>query len=86
MADYTKRVLFPRFFSVKELDFLFELSEKNPIVVDEAEATPYDFTKVVMEQFIAMPEVPDALKQRMQQIIDGDMGMIATVIGQSQKA
>jgi hypothetical protein len=39
-----------------------------------------------MEQFIAMPEVPDALKQRMQQIIDGDMGMIATVIGQSQKA
>jgi len=86
MADYTKRVLFPRFFSVKELDFLFELSEKNPIVVDEAEATPYDFTKVVMEQFIAMPEVSDDLKKRMQQIIDGDMGMIATVIGQAQKA
>ena len=86
MADYTKRVLFPRFFSVKELDFLFDLSEKNPIVVDEAEATPYDFTKVVMEQFIAMPEVPDELKKRMQTIIDGDMGLISTVIGQSQKA
>lgn len=86
MADYTKRVLFPRFFSVKELDFLFELSEKNPIVVDEAEATPYDFTKMVMEQFIAMPEVPDDLKKRMQGIIDADMATVATVIGKGQRA
>jgi hypothetical protein len=30
--------------------------------------------------------VPDDLKKRMQNIIDGDMGMISTVIGQSQKA
>jgi flavin-dependent dehydrogenase len=48
MADYTKRVLFPRFFTVKELDFLFDLSEKNRIVVEEADASPYDFTKMVM--------------------------------------
>jgi flavin-dependent dehydrogenase len=86
MADYTKRVLFPRFFSVKELDFLFELSEKNPIVVDEAEASPYDFTKMVLEQFIAMPEVPEDLKTRMQEIIDADMSKVATVIGKTQKA
>jgi hypothetical protein len=33
-----------------------------------------------------MPEVPEDLKKRMQTIIDGDMGMISTVIGQSQKA
>ena len=86
MADYTKRVLFPRFFSVKELDFLFELSEKNPIVVDEADASPYDFTKMVLEQFIAMPEVPEDLKVRMQEIIDADMSKIVTVIGKTQKA
>ncbi len=86
MADYTKRVLFPRFFTVKELDFLFELSEKNPIVVDEPAATPYDFTTMVMQQFMAMPEVPDDLKKRMQDIIDADMAKVATVIGKGQRA
>ncbi len=85
MADYGKRVFFPRFFTVKELDFLFELSQKNPIVVDEAEATPYDFTAVVFRQFMDMPEVPDYLKVRMQEIIDADQEKIATVIGKIQK-
>lgn len=86
MADYTKRVLFPRFFTVKELDFLFDLSQKNPIVVDEADASPYDFTKMVMEQFMAMPEVPEELKKRMQFIIDADMAQVAQVVGQVQKS
>jgi len=85
MADYGKRVFFPRFFTVKELDFLFDLSMKNPIVVDEAEATPYDFTAVVFEQFMAMPEVPDYLKTRMREIIAADQEKIATVIGKVQK-
>ena len=85
MADYGKRVFFPRFFTVKELDFLFELSQKSPIVVDEAEATPYDFTAVVFRQFMDMPEVPDYLKVRMQEIIDADQEKIATVIGKIQK-
>ena len=86
MADYTKRVLFPRFFTVKELDFLFDLSNKYPIVLEEAEATPYDFTAMVMQSFMAMPEVSDDLKQRMQQIIDADMGQVAQVVGKVQKA
>ncbi len=86
MADYTKRVLFPRFFSVQELDFLFDLSKKHPIVLEEAEATPYDFTTMVMQSFMAMPEVSDELKQRMQTIIDADMAQVAQVVGQVQKA
>jgi flavin-dependent dehydrogenase len=86
MADYTKRVLFPRFFTVKELDFLFELSEKNPIVLEEAKATPYDFTTMVMQSFMAMPEVSDDLKKRMQAIIDADMAQVAQVVGKVQKA
>jgi flavin-dependent dehydrogenase len=86
MADYGKRVFFPRFFTVKELDFLFDLSEKNPIVVDEAEATPYDFAAMVFQQFIAMPEVPENLKKRMREIIDADQSTIAEVIGKVQKA
>jgi hypothetical protein len=86
MADYSKRLAFPKFFTVKELDFLFDLSEKNRIVVDQAEATPYDFTAMVMQQFMAMSEVPDDLKKRMQEIIDADMAQIAQVVGKVQKA
>ncbi|MCP4713981.1 MAG: NAD(P)/FAD-dependent oxidoreductase [Deltaproteobacteria bacterium] len=86
MADYTKGVLFPRFFTVRELDFLFELSEKYPIVVDEPNATPYDFTLMVMQGFMAMPEVPDTLKQRMQMVIDADMTDVVALIGKVQEA
>lgn len=86
MADYLKRTLFQRFFTVKELDFLFDLSEKNRIVVEEAAASPYDFTAMIMQQFMAMPEVSADLKKRMQEIIDGDMAMISQVIGKMQQA
>lgn len=86
MADYTKRVLFPRFFTVKELDFLFDLSKKYPIILEEAEATPYDFTAMIMQSFMAMPEVPENLKKRMQTIIDADMAQVAQVAGQVQKS
>jgi hypothetical protein len=86
MADYTKRVLFPRFFTVKELDFLFDLSKKYPIVLEEAEATPYDYTTMIMQSFMAMPEVSEDLKKRMQDIIDADMAQVAQVVGKVQKA
>lgn len=86
MADYGKRIFFPRFFTVRELDFLFELNEKNPVVVDEADATPYDFAAMVFQQYIAMPEVPEYLKDRMREIIEADQAKIATVIGKVQEA
>jgi hypothetical protein len=86
MADYVKRVLFPRFFSVSELDYLFDLSNKYPIVLEEAEATPYDFTTMVMQNFMSMPGVSDELKERMQLIIDADMTQVAQVVGKVQKA
>ena len=86
MADYMKRVMFPRFFTVKELDFLFDLSQKYPIVMEEAEATPYDFTTMVMQQFIAMDEVPEEMKERMRMVIKADMGVLSQLIGQVQKS
>ncbi len=86
MADYGKRIFLPRFFTVEELDFLFDLAEKNPIVVDEAEASPFDFAAMVFHHFMAMPEVPEYLKQRMQEVIDADQAKVATVIGKVQKA
>ena len=86
MADYTKRVLFPRFFTVEELDYLFDLSEKYPIVMEEAEASPYTFSTMMMRSFMQLPGVSNELKERMQFIIDADMGLVAQVVGQVQRA
>ncbi len=85
MADYGKRIFMPRFFTVEELDFLFDLAEKNPLVMEEAVASPFDFTEMAFKYFMAMPEVPDYLKTRMQEVIDADQSQVAKVIGQVQK-
>ncbi|MBT7087155.1 MAG: hypothetical protein HN737_02265 [Desulfobacterales bacterium] len=86
MAYYVKRVLFPRFFYVSEFDNLFDLSEKYPIVLEEAATTPYDFTTMVMLSFMAMSWVSDDLKERIQFIINADMTQVAQVVGKVQKA
>ena len=86
MADYTKRVLFSRFFTVKELDFLFDKAMENPIILKEAEASPYTFSTMMLESFMALPGVPKELVDRMQVIIDADMAQVAQVVGQVQKA
>jgi len=41
---------------------------------------------MIMEQFMAMPEVPQKLKERMQFIIDADMSKVMQVVGQVQKS
>ncbi len=55
-------------------------------MLEEAEATPYDFTTMVMQNFMSMPGVSDELKERMQLIIDADMTQVAQVVGKVQKA
>ncbi len=86
MADYLKRTMFTRFFSIREIDFLFDLSRKYPIVMEEAEATPYDYATMLLQSFQAMDEVPQEMKDRMQEIIEADMSSIAMVIGKNQEA
>jgi flavin-dependent dehydrogenase len=86
MANYTKRVMFPRFFTVKELDFLFDKAMENPIIVKEVEASPYTFSTMMLESFIALPGVPEDLKERMRQLIHADMGAVAAMAGKVQKA
>jgi flavin-dependent dehydrogenase len=82
MADYTKRVLFTRFFTPDEIDFLFDLSKKHPAVVDEMEAGVYDYTNVLMDYFSSLPAVPDQLKEKMKMIKEADMSKLLTVISQ----
>ena len=82
MADYSKRVLFHRFFSPDEIDFLFDLAEKHPAVVDEMEAGVYDYTNVLMDYFSSLPGVSDQLKEKMVMIKEADMAKLATIISQ----
>ena len=80
MADYGKRVFFLRFFTSGEIDFLFNLSKKHPAVADEMNAGVYDYTHVIADYFISLPEVPDHLKEKMQMIKEADMDTLLTVV------
>lgn len=82
MADYSKRVLFHRFFSPDEIDFLFDLSKKHPAVADEMEAGVYDYTAILMDYFSSLPGVSDQMKEKMKMIKEADMGQLAAVISQ----
>jgi len=64
MADYGKRVFFPRFFTPDEIDFLFNLSKKHPAVADEMGAGVYDYTNVIADYFISLPDVSKQLKEK----------------------
>jgi len=82
MADYSKRVLFTRFFSPDEIDLLFDLAKKRPAVSDEIEAGVYDYTNVLMDYFMGFPEVSEQLKEKMKMIKEADMGRLAALISQ----
>ena len=80
MADYGKRVFFNRFFTSDELDFLFNLTKKYPIIADELGGGVYDYTHVIADYFIGLPEVPAELKERLQRIKEADMGQIQALV------
>ena len=80
MADYGKRVFFLRFFTSDEIDFLFNLSKKYPAVADEINAGVYDYTHVIADYFISLPEIPDQLKEKMKMIKEADMDTLLTVV------
>jgi flavin-dependent dehydrogenase len=80
MADYGKRVFFPRFFTSDEIDFLFNLSKKHPAIADEMGTGVYDYINVLADYFISLPGVSGQLKEKMKLVKEADMAMIATVI------
>ena len=72
--------MFPRFFTPDEIDFLFDLSKKHPMVVDEMEAGVYDYANGLMDYFAGLPEVPDQMKEKMKLVKEADMGKLSTLI------
>jgi flavin-dependent dehydrogenase len=83
MADYMKRVLFTRFFTSEEIDFLFDLSKQYPIVLEERKGGAYDYTNNLMNYFSRLPGVPADMKEKMKMIKDADMGRLRAVIGRT---
>jgi digeranylgeranylglycerophospholipid reductase len=82
MADYLKRLMFPRFFTPDEIDFLFDLSKGHPIIVDEMGASVYDYANVLMDYFSGLPEVPDQMKKKLKMVKEADIGKLANLITQ----
>jgi digeranylgeranylglycerophospholipid reductase len=80
MADYLKRLMFPRFFTPEEIDFLFDLSREHPIVVDEMAAGVYDYANVIMDYFSGLSEVSDQLKEKMRMVKEADVAKLASLI------
>ena len=72
--------MFPRFFTPDEIDFLFDLSKKHPLVVDEMEAGVYDYANGLMDYFAGLPGVPDQMKEKMKLVKEADMGKLSTLI------
>jgi len=79
MADYLKRLMFPLFFTPDEIDFLFVLSQKYPIVSDEMTAGVYDYANVLMDYFLGLPEVPNQVKEKLRMVKEADIGKLATL-------
>jgi len=82
MADYLKRLIFPRFFTPDEIDFLFNLSKDHPIIVDEMKTSVYDYANGLMDYFSSLPEVSDQMKEKFKMVKEADIGKVATLIAQ----
>jgi flavin-dependent dehydrogenase len=85
MADYVKRLLFPRFFTSDEIDFLFDLSKQYPLVAEEMKAGVYDYTSALMDYFSGLPGVPAELKEKMSMVKEADMMKLSTVISRPRE-
>jgi hypothetical protein len=83
-GNYGKRVFFLRFFTADEIDFLFKLSKKHPAVADEINAGVYDYTHVIADYFMGLPEIPDQLKEKMKMIKEADMDTLLSVVSKRE--
>ena len=80
MADYVKRVVWMRFFTQEEIDFLFNLTKQYPAVADAMEAGVYNYTAAVMDHFLSMPGLSPELQEKCKTVKQADMAKIATVL------
>jgi hypothetical protein len=84
-ADYTKRALLYRFLTLEELDLLFDLGAQKPLIAEELEANPYDYTNALAEYFLTLPGVPPALVEKLKTIITADMSIWANLVAKARQ-
>lgn len=84
-ADYTKRALLYRFLTPDELDLLFDLGAKKPLVAEELEANPYDYTNAIVDYFLTLAGLPQSLVAKLKQMRAADMGIWAQLIAKARE-
>ena len=85
MADYPKRSLIFRFITPDELDFLFDLGAKQPLVAETLEANPYDYTNGLVDYFLTLPGLPQPLIEKLKIMRTADMGTWATLVAKAKE-
>lgn len=85
MADYTRRTLIYRFLTPDELDLLFDLGAKKPLVAETLNATPYDYTNSLIDYFLTLPGLPHSLTEKLQLMRNADMGTWATLVAKAKQ-
>jgi hypothetical protein len=85
MADYTKRSLIFRFLSPDELDLLFDRGAQKPLVAETLEANPYDYTNGLVDYFLTLPDLPQALTEKLKVMRTADMATWAGLVAKARE-
>jgi digeranylgeranylglycerophospholipid reductase len=85
MADYTKRSLINRFLTPAEVDYLFDRGAQKPLVAEEMEANPYDYTNALVDYFLTLPELPQLLIEKLKIMRTADMGTWANLVARAKQ-
>ena len=68
MAEYVKRFFFDQFVGPEAMDRIFELAEKNPLIVDEFNGNPYGFAKTIINHLLSLPGIKPEWKEGLEKM------------------
>jgi digeranylgeranylglycerophospholipid reductase len=85
MADYTKRSLLNRFLTPAEVDYLFDRGAQKPLVAEEMEANPYDYTNALVDYFLTIPDLPQPLIEKLKIMRTADMSTWANLVAKARE-
>lgn len=67
-AEYSKRFYFQRYVGSEAMDRLFELAEKDPLIVDEFNGNPYGFARTIIEHLQKLPGIKPEWREALERL------------------
>jgi len=75
-ADYVKNTLLYGYLTEEELDFMYTQAEEKGPMEQVGETSPYEAIDRLVHSFLAMPQVKDELRSKLELIVKADIGII----------